>query len=87
MEAMATGRPVVSTYHAGIPELVEHKVTGYLVPERSPSKLARMIQHVLTSKEEWPGIVSRAREKVERNHDIERQRARLEELYLRVMKK
>lgn len=33
MEAGATGLPVVSTQHAGIPEIVEHAVTGYLVPE------------------------------------------------------
>jgi colanic acid/amylovoran biosynthesis glycosyltransferase len=87
MEAMATGRPVISTYHAGIPELVDHKQSGYLVPERSPAKLSRMINHVLSSEDEWPQIVIRAREKVERNHDIEKQRAKLEDLYLRVMKK
>ncbi|TGU99099.1 colanic acid biosynthesis glycosyltransferase WcaL, partial [Mesorhizobium sp. M00.F.Ca.ET.186.01.1.1] len=39
MEAMASGRPVVSTYHSGIPELIEHGESGYLVPERSPAKL------------------------------------------------
>ena len=87
MEAMATGRPVISTYHSGIPELIEHKVTGYLVPERSPSKLGRMINHVLDARGEWGEVVSRAREKVERNHNIEKQRAKLEDLYLRVMKK
>jgi len=87
MEAMATGRPVISTYHAGIPELIEHKVTGYLVPERSVAKLARMMEHVMTSKGEWPQIVSQARGKVEKNHDVLKQRAKLEDLYLRVMKK
>lgn len=87
MEAMATGRPVISTYHAGIPELIEHQVSGYLVPERSPSKLARMMEHVMESRDEWSQIVARAREKVERSHDIAKQRAILEDLYLRVMKK
>ncbi len=33
MEAGATGLPVVSTLHAGIPEIVEHGTTGYIVPE------------------------------------------------------
>ncbi|MFD2371713.1 glycosyltransferase [Brevibacillus sp. GCM10020057] len=87
MEAMATGRPVVTTHHAGIPELVKHKETGYLVPERAPAKLGRMLNRVLDSQEEWPQVVERAREKVERNHNIDRQREKLEELYLRVMKK
>lgn len=87
MEAMASGRPVISTYHSGIPELVEHKETGYLVPERSPAKMGRMINRVLDSREEWPEVVARARAKVERNHNVDKQRAKLEELYLRVMKK
>lgn len=32
MEAMALKRPVISTYIAGIPELVEHGVNGWLCP-------------------------------------------------------
>ena len=87
MEAMASGRPVVSTYHSGIPELIEHGESGYLVPERSPAKLGRMINHVLASEHEWPEMTARARMKVEESHDVSKQRLKLEELYLRVMKK
>lgn len=87
MEAMATGRPVISTYHAGIPELVENKKTGYLVPQRAPSKLASMLKHVLANRDDWPEITRGARKKVEKNHDISRQRARLEELYLSIVEK
>ena len=32
-EAMSMELPVISTFHAGIPELVEHNVNGYLVKE------------------------------------------------------
>ncbi|RNB58707.1 colanic acid biosynthesis glycosyltransferase WcaL [Brevibacillus gelatini] len=87
MEAMASGRPVISTYHAGIPELVSHGETGYLVPERAPTKLGRMINHALASAHEWPEMTARARMKVEKNHDIHKQRLKLEELYLQMMKK
>ena len=39
-EAMAMGLPVVSTWHGGIPELVEDGVAGLLVPERDETALA-----------------------------------------------
>jgi hypothetical protein len=40
MEAMATRLPVVSTQLAGVPEMVEHGVTGLLVPPADPASLA-----------------------------------------------
>jgi len=86
MEAMATGRPVISTYHAGIPELVTHKVTGYLVPEKSPGKLGEMMKRAIANSSEWQKIVSAARQRVEKRHNIRNQRLRLENLYLRLMK-
>lgn len=39
-EAMATGKPVISTTVAGIPELVVNGDTGLLVPPRDPHALA-----------------------------------------------
>lgn len=41
MEAMAQGRTVISTYIAGIPELVEEGKTGWLVPAGDSQGLAR----------------------------------------------
>ena len=40
MEAMASGLMAVSTYHSGIPELVENRRTGLLAPERDVDALA-----------------------------------------------
>ena len=40
MEALALNRPVISTYVAGIPELVEPGVCGWLVPPGSAESLA-----------------------------------------------
>lgn len=40
MEAMATGLIVFSTYHSGIPELIEDGVSGVLVEESDPNGLA-----------------------------------------------
>jgi colanic acid/amylovoran biosynthesis glycosyltransferase len=39
-EAMAQGMAVISTLHAGIPEAVEHGVTGLLVEERDAAGMA-----------------------------------------------
>ena len=47
MEALALGRPVISTYIAGIPELVKSGVTGWLVPAGSVEELAAAMREVL----------------------------------------
>jgi colanic acid/amylovoran biosynthesis glycosyltransferase len=44
MEAMAMRLPVVSTFHSGIPELVDHNTTGLLTAERDIEGLARHIE-------------------------------------------
>lgn len=49
MEAMAQGIPVVSTYHSGIPELVEHDVNGLLVEEGNSEQLADAILELTAS--------------------------------------
>jgi colanic acid/amylovoran biosynthesis glycosyltransferase len=80
-EAMALGRPVVTTRHSGIPELVEHGVTGFLAGERDPAGLARAILHLHDHPEIWPSIQDSARRKVEQEYDIEKLNDRLVEIY------
>lgn len=47
MEALALGRPVLSTYVAGIPELVEPGVCGWLVPSGSVEALVTVMRTAL----------------------------------------
>src|SRR5205823_8220460 len=47
MEALALGRPVVTTYVAGIPELVADGVNGWLVPAGSVDALVGALRDVL----------------------------------------
>ncbi len=43
LEAMAGGLPVVATNHGGIPEAVEHGISGLLTPERDAPALAQSL--------------------------------------------
>jgi glycosyltransferase involved in cell wall biosynthesis len=47
MEAQAFGVPVLSTTVSGIPELVAHGRTGWLVPEKDPVALAEAMRRLL----------------------------------------
>jgi colanic acid/amylovoran biosynthesis glycosyltransferase len=51
MEAMAAGVPVVATRVAGVPELVEDGVSGFLVPPGEASELAERIAALLDDEE------------------------------------
>jgi len=72
MEAMAVGVPVVSTRISGIPELVEDGIEGRLAPPDAPAALADRIEAALRDREETAAMTARAREKVERRHDLRR---------------
>ena len=52
MEAMALRRPVLSTFVAGIPELVLGGENGWLFPAGSLDELARAIEDCLSKSEE-----------------------------------
>ena len=49
MEALAVGRPVVSTFTAGIPELVRPGENGWLVPAGDPDALATVLCDVMAT--------------------------------------
>ncbi len=51
LESMALGTPCVATPVTGIPEVIDHDVTGLLVPEASPPALAAALQRCLDSQQ------------------------------------
>ncbi|MFV9668357.1 colanic acid biosynthesis glycosyltransferase WcaL [Pantoea graminicola] len=65
MEAMAVGLPVVSTFHSGIPELIENNVSGWLVDEDDPEALAETLLKLSQGEVDVAPVVAAARHKVE----------------------
>jgi glycosyltransferase involved in cell wall biosynthesis len=80
MEAMATGRPVVSTAISGIPELVRDGETGLVVPPDAPDALAAAIARLGGDEALRLRLGRQARALVERQHDQRRNARRLIEL-------
>jgi len=61
-EAMATGTPVIGSAVGGIPELVDHGRTGWLVPPGDEAALAARLAWVLEHPPETAAAGARARE-------------------------
>lgn len=81
MEPMACGTPVVAFRTGGIPDLVEHRQTGYLAEPFDTADLARGITWTLEQSALDSSLGKSAREKVEREFAIDVVSARYMKLY------
>jgi glycosyltransferase involved in cell wall biosynthesis len=78
MEAFALGRPVLSTYIAGIPELVVDRENGWLIPAGSREAIAKAIAEILrTPSAELERMAARGREAVRKHHFTPTETAKL----------
>jgi colanic acid/amylovoran biosynthesis glycosyltransferase len=77
VEASASGLPVVSTIHNGIPEVVLHERTGLLGPEGDVDAMASHIAHLAQRPDLWTAMGRAGRDHVEQHftldHAIDRQ--------------
>lgn len=80
-EAMATGLPVVSTEHSGIPELVKHRIYGYLVKEKNTGNLTRKIHDLIKKPEKALRMGRFGRKFVERAFETTRLTIKLSKLF------
>jgi colanic acid/amylovoran biosynthesis glycosyltransferase len=81
MEAMAFERPAISTYIAGIPELIEPGQNGWLVPAGSVDALFEAMREAVQAPESELDRLGRAsREAVLRLHDTSAEVGKLEAL-------
>jgi colanic acid/amylovoran biosynthesis glycosyltransferase len=82
MEAMALGRPVISTYIAGIPELVVPGEHGWLVPAGDVDALVAAMQACLDAPvEALARMAAAARTRVLERHDLELEVGKLAALF------
>jgi len=79
MEAMAMNLPVLSSIHAGIPEVVEHGVDGILVKERDISTFAKSIEEIMSMEKN-----ESRREKIASNFNLRKRNVSLREIYLKI---
>lgn len=82
MEALALNRPVISTYVAGIPELVEPGVCGWLVPPGSAEALAVAMRAVLEAPlEKLEQMGKTGAERVAQQHNVDLEAKKLVALF------
>jgi colanic acid/amylovoran biosynthesis glycosyltransferase len=85
LEAQASGMPVVSTYHADIPNIVVPGRSALLVPERDSQALADALVYLLEHPANWEEMGRAGRDHVQRFHNIEHEAAALEDRYLNLI--
>ena len=81
MEAMASGRAVVATRVAGVPELVEDGVSGLLVAPGNAEELAAALERLAASSEERESMGRTGHRKVVEEFDAEKCAAQVADLF------
>ena len=82
MESLALGRPVISTYMAGIPELVIPEKSGWLVPAGSVGALVNIMRTVLeTPISQLETMGKMGAEMVKKEHNINQEAQKLKQLF------
>lgn len=71
MEFMALGKPVIATNYGGSVELIEDKVSGYLIEAFSDSMLTEKIIHLLENESEKQRMGEQALKRVQEKFSIE----------------
>jgi glycosyltransferase involved in cell wall biosynthesis len=85
MEAMAAGVPAVATAVDGVPEIVTHGVSGWLVPPNEPAALAEAVLGALRDTQEAEKVGRHGREKMLKQFDTAAMISRYEAHFLEVL--
>lgn len=83
LEALAKGLPAISTFVAGIPEIIDNGRSGLLVPSERPEALASAMTRLLSEPELRTRVSRSGRAKAERCFNLSSNVSRLKRLFLR----
>ena len=81
IEAMAAGLPVITTYHAGIPSVIQNDITGLLVPEKDTKALESAMIRLATDMPFREAIAQRGQRFAMEELDIAIKEKELEDIY------
>lgn len=81
LEAQATGLPVISSYHADIPEVVVDGKSALLAPEMDVGMLAKHLEYLVEHPAVWERMGRAGRVHVEQGYDVMVQVGKLERVY------
>jgi glycosyltransferase involved in cell wall biosynthesis len=87
IEALACGVPCVAFNIGGMPDMIDHKVNGYLAEPFYPEDLARGIAWVLEDENRRQQLSQDAREKALKEYSSEIQAQRYVELYEEILRR
>jgi len=82
IEAYLAKRPVIATYHSGIPEIVKDRENGFLVQEKDVSGIAKALIEINNNHEMAYNYALKGRETVLSEFNIETNVKKLTELFL-----
>jgi glycosyltransferase involved in cell wall biosynthesis len=85
IEAMAARRPVISTAVGGLPELIEHRVTGLLAPAGDEAVLAKHLSDLHSHPDLRSNIAEAAHRNVVRKFSLDGMLNRYREVYREVL--
>jgi glycosyltransferase involved in cell wall biosynthesis len=82
LEAQAAALPVISTYHAGIPDVVINDETGFLVEEKNVDEMAKNMRRILNEKGLAKKLGEKGRERIKQHFSREKNLKQIEETIL-----
>lgn len=72
LEAMACGKPVIASSVSGIPEMIDHGVTGVLVSPQDPDALAGAMEDLIHDRTKRDAMGRMGRKKVEEKYNLDK---------------